>query len=93
MKQIKEWKELDFENIDFLQDADNVYRTSDYIVKQKIGASLSEDTMITRLLSVDTYYLRNERRDAEYNVVFRDRGKDINGKRIRSSMFTRKYVD
>ena len=31
--------------------------------------------------------------DAEYNIIFGERGKQINGKRIRSAMFTRKYVD
>ena len=81
------------EEVDFLQKADNVYRTSDYIVKQKICTTLDEDTLITHLISDDTYYARTQKRDAEYNVIFRERGKEIDGKRIKSSMFTRKYID
>ena len=93
MKQIKEMKDLDLANIDFLQKADNIYRTSDFIVKQKVSTSFNEETMITHLVSDDTYYARTEKRDVEYNIIFGERGKQINGKRIRSAMFTRKYVD
>ena len=93
MKKIKDLKDINFEQVDFLQKADNVYRTSDYIVKQKICTTLDEDTLITHLISDDTYYARTQKRDAEYNVIFRERGKEIDGKRIKSSMFTRKYID
>jgi hypothetical protein len=93
MKQIKERKDLDFTSIDFIQNADNVYRTKDFIVSQKIYTVFSEDTMINHLVSTDTYYVRTARRDTEYNVIFGVRGKQINGKRIASAMFTRKYVD
>ena len=93
MKKIKDLKDINFEQVDFLQKADNVYRTSDYIVKQKICTTLDEDTLITPLISDDTYYARTQKRDAEYNVIFRERGKEIDGKRIKSSMFTRKYID
>ena len=92
-KKIKDLKDINFEQVDFLQKADNVYRTSDYIVKQKICTTLDEDTLITHLISDDTYYARTQKRDAEYNVIFRERGKEIDGKRIKSSMFTRKYID
>ena len=64
-----------------------------YIVKQKICTTLDEDTLITHLISDDTYYARTQKRDAEYNVIFGERGKEIDGKRIKSSMFTRKYID
>ena len=76
-----------------MKNADNIYRTKDYIVKQKIITSFSETTMITRLVSEDVYYLRTAQRDAEYNFIFADRKREINGKRIRTSMFTRKYID
>ena len=93
MKNIKNWNDLNLSKIDFLKDADNIYRTKDYIVKQKIISSFSEITMITRLIGEDVYYLRTARRDEEYNIIFADRKKQINGKRIRTSMFTRKYID
>ena len=93
MKNIKNWNDLNLSKIDFLKDADNIYRTKDYIVKQKIISSFSEITMITRLISEDVYYLRTARRDEEYNIIFADRKKQINGKRIRTSMFARKYID
>ena len=79
--------------MEFIHEAHNVYRTSEFIVKQKLINSFNEKTMITRLVSEDTYYVRTEKRDAEYEILFADRGKEINGKRIHSSMYTRKYVD
>ena len=63
MKKIKDLKDINFEQVDFLQKADNVYRTSDYIVKQKMevvdeatGASLialPDDDFLPYFLSVD----------------------------------------
>ncbi|MBQ5926624.1 MAG: hypothetical protein IIX01_01715, partial [Clostridia bacterium] len=49
--------------------------------KQKICTTLDEDTLITHLISDDTYYARTQKRDAEYNVIFGERGKEIDGKR------------
>ena len=93
MKQIKDWKDLDLVNIDFLQNADNVYRTRTYIVKQEIHTTFDEEKLMSFIVSEDTYYVRTQNRDAEYNAIFRDRGRKINGKRIKSAMFTRKYID
>ena len=93
MKQIKTLQDINLDKVDFIKHADNVYRTREYIVKQQIHTSFNEETLINHLISEDTYYLRTKRRDAEYNVIFKDRGKKIAGKRMKSAMYTRKYID
>lgn len=76
---------------EFLKDASNVYRTRYYIVKQEIGlmSSVTNDNV---LISNDTFYLRTPKRDAEYERIFRYKT-HLNGKRLPSSTYTRKYVD
>ena len=76
---------------DFLYDANNVYRTRDYIVKQVIGVRTSdeEDNII---MSFDTYYRRTKKRDKIYEHVFAGK-KHIDGKRLPSTMYSRKYID
>ena len=93
MEQHKKAKNIDTVTIDFVNNADNVYRTREYIVKQQISTSVNKNSLITHLISQDTYYLRTPKRDVEYNIIFKVRGKNIDGKRIRSTMYTRKYVD
>jgi len=93
MEQHKEAKNIDTVTIDFVNNADNVYRTREYIVKQQISTSVNKNSLITHLISEDTYYLRTPKRNVEYNIIFKVRGKNIDGKRIRSTMYTRKYVD
>lgn len=78
-------------DMDFIDGADNVYRTDDYIVKQQIFY-LDSDVGTTMVFSDDTYYLRTPQRDAEYEFAFQGRS-DINGKRLKSASYTRKYVD
>ena len=93
MEQHKKAKNIDTVTIDVVNNADNVYRTREYIVKQQISTSVNKNSLITHLISEDTYYLRTPKRDVEYNIIFKVRGKNIDGKRIRSTMYTRKYVD
>ncbi len=76
---------------DFLMEADNVYRTEKYIVKQCISVQL-ELLEANAIVSNDIFYKRTKRRDAEYEQTFYDR-KFIDGKRLPSTMYTRKYVD
>ena len=76
---------------DFMVDAMNVYRTRDYIVKQVIGISYSDVENIA-VISNDTFYRRTKKRDREYERIFWER-KQINGKRIPSTMYARTYVD
>ena len=76
---------------DFVVDAMNVYRTRDFIVKQVIGIKYSDVENIA-VISNDTFYRRTKKRDREYERIFWER-KQINGKRIPSTMYARTYVD
>ena len=67
------------------------YRTRHYIVFQEIGLCDDEE-MGTFLFSVDRYYRRTKRRDADYERRFRKR-KDVDGKRIPVWTYIREYVD
>jgi hypothetical protein len=76
---------------EFLIDADNVYRTKYFIIKQVLvlDRTCDEDNNIT---SYDTFYKRTKQRDKEYELVFADKN-HIDGKRLPSTMCSRKYVD
>ena len=50
---------------DFLYEANNVYRTKNYIVKQIIGVRCSEQENNV-MFSFDTYYRRTAKRDRIY---------------------------
>lgn len=76
---------------DFVMDADNVYRTSNYIVKQSLKVQLNNEEA-NAIISCDVFYRRTKRRDSEYEQVFYDR-KQLDGKRLPSTMYARKYVD
>lgn len=78
-------------DMEFLDGADNVYRTENFIVKQQISF-LESDIGTSMVLSDDTYYLRTAQRDAEYEFAFQSKA-NINGKRLKSASYTRKYVD
>lgn len=75
---------------DFLYEANNVYRTKHFIVKQIIGVRISEqeDNVV---FSFDTYYLRTKKRDRIYEKAFADK-KHIDGKRLPTTMYARKYI-
>lgn len=76
---------------DFLENAHNIYRTSGFIVKQYLSTEITENGNII-MLSEDTYYARTDKRDAEFESIFGFRD-NVDGKRIRSTMFTRVYVE
>ena len=76
---------------DFMVDAMNVYRTRDYIVKQVLGVKYS-DVENNMVLSHDTFYHRTKKRDREYERIFWER-KNLDGKRIPSTMYARTYID
>jgi hypothetical protein len=76
---------------DFMIDATNVYRTKNYIVKQHLYINCDNDGRDI-LSSNDTFYLRNKKVDKLYEMIFSDR-KCINGKRIHSTSYQRKYID
>ena len=76
---------------DFLIDADNVYRTNSYLVKQVIQI-IENDIEDNGIVSHDTYYRRTTARDLAYNMAFMDKTK-INGKRLPSTQYTRRYIE
>ncbi len=78
------------EEVDFMEDADNVYRTECYIVKQMIRLS-TEASGDTAIVSVDVYYARTKRRDSCFEAIFSKRTY-LDGRRMPSTMYTRKYV-
>ena len=76
---------------DFLVNATNVYRTNGYIVRQELLLHDDEEQG-THLFSRDTSFQCTPKRDREYEEVFADRH-ELNGRRIKATMYVRKYVD
>lgn len=76
---------------DFLYDANNVYRTKNFIVKQVIGVRLS-DELNNVVFSFDTYYRRTKKRDKIYEKTFTER-KNKDGKRLPTTMYARTYIE
>lgn len=76
---------------EFMQDATNVYRTKNYIVKQNFGIH-SSNVENNVAFSRDTFYLRTKKRDAQYELIFNTR-KNIDGKRLPTTMYSREYID
>lgn len=76
---------------EFVEDATNVYRTKNFIVKQCIGIQC-DDKENNVIFSHDTFYKRTRSRDKYYESVYRDR-KNINGKRLPTTMFARSFID
>lgn len=75
----------------FIEDAINVYRTDLFIVVQNIGIRY-DDSENNVMFSFDTFYSRNQSRDKQYEHIFRNR-KYIDGKRIKTTMHARTYVN
>lgn len=71
--------------------ANNVYRTKNYIVAQTLTYKESE-VFDNVMLSHDTYFKRTRKRDEQYFFYFFDKD-NLDGKRIPSTSYTRKYVD
>lgn len=92
MKHNRTWRDLHIEEIEFIKNANNVYRTKKHIVAQRISPVVKKKEMITLLCSEDRYYLRTEKRDAEYDLYFESRGASLEGKRIQTALYTRKYI-
>lgn len=80
---------MSFENL--LLEATNVYRTRYFIVIQAIDVN-DNGVESAELCSRDTYFSRTKKRDADYERVFRER-KQMDGKRLPTTMFSRKYID
>ena len=76
---------------EFMINADNVYRTNEFIVRQSIIVQ-ADKIENTAIISYDTYYRRTRVRDFEYEVIFAER-QDIEGKRLPSNMYVRRYKE
>lgn len=74
----------------FCKGATNVYRTKYYIVKQVLGVKC-ENIEDNAVFSHDVYYTRTLKRDIEYTLFFKDR-RNIDGKRLPTTMYARRYV-
>lgn len=85
--------EFKLSEIDFIQDAGNFYRTKDFIVAQKLDFIYDCKTLILHCCSHDVFYKRTPLRDAQYLYLFSDRKARINGKRVKSTYYIRKYVN
>ena len=75
---------------DFVENATNVYRTSEFIVLQIMEFRNHSERGVA-FVSHDTYYLRTPERDAEYELMFFMRD-HIDGRRLPSTMYNRKYI-
>lgn len=79
-------------NLDkMLEGATNIYRTKKYIVKQCMGMEY-HDELYNVFCSQDTFIKRNKTRDKEYEKLFNIK-QDLNGRRIHSSMYSRRYLN
>lgn len=77
--------------VDELELANNAYRTKNYIVTQRILFRQTEADG-SMIMSMEVFYKRNQERDTIYEKVFENRVK-VDGKRLRSTMYTRSYVE
>ena len=76
---------------EFLENADNVYSTMNFIVAQKLVYIVNE-IGVNVLLSVDRYYKRTAQRDKEYSKLY-PTNEMIRGARIHSELYTRLYIE
>ena len=76
--------------LDELELASNAYRTKKFIVTQRIMFRQTESDG-SMILSVETFYARNDERDAIYEKVFQNRI-NIDGRRLHTTMSTRSYI-
>lgn len=83
--------ELILDEIDFLDNANNIYETDCYIVRQEISVEIING--ITVIYSRDTFYSRTSRREAQLEFLQSIRPTLVNGKRVPATMTTRTYVD
>ncbi len=73
-----------------MENADNVYRTKNYIVFQVIEIGCTDDYDAI-FISYDTYIERTPDIDALYETILSGK-KNIDGKRLPVAMYTRKYI-
>lgn len=77
---------------ELLKEHTNIYRTKDYIVKQRISLCEVADGN-SFMISDDTFYLRTPERDSLFEKIFASKRRNINGKRMKTAIYTRQYVE
>lgn len=75
---------------DFMKNANNVYRTKLYIIKQDVFIADDLDGN-THIHSDDVYYLRNKKLDKQFESYYSDRI-ILNGKRVHTNTNTKRYM-
>ena len=76
-------------NMDFLQGADNIYRTPEFSVSQRIALVVTKKgDAYTK--SEDHYYVRTGQRNADYDFACQLR-ENPEGKRIKTTVYVRHY--
>lgn len=78
-------------NIDFYENATNVYRTKHYIVRQ-IMTYENHSRLDNIVISQDTFYKRTKLRDKQYEKLFADKV-NLNGRRMKTASYSREYVN
>ena len=78
-------------NNEMFENATNVYRTKNYIVKQCMKMEFNKE-LENCFCSHDTFILRTRTRAKEYEKIFADK-QNIDGRRIHSTMYSRAYID
>ena len=77
--------------LDKIENATNTYRTKYFIITQELEI-VSDVCANNEVISHDTYFKRSKWRDKQYEYNFKTR-KNINGKRLQSTMQSKIYVD
>lgn len=77
---------------ELLRNSTNIYRTEQYIVKQQISVSNVIDGN-TVMISDDIFYIRTPIRDRMFEKLFESTRINLNGKRIKTALQTRQYVE
>ncbi|MBQ8749065.1 MAG: hypothetical protein IJZ29_01150 [Clostridia bacterium] len=77
---------------ELLRNSTNIYRTEQYIVKQQISVSNVIDGN-TVMISDDIFYVRTPIRDRMFEKLFESTRRNLNGKRIKTALQTRQYVE
>ena len=75
---------------DFMKNANNVYRTKYYIIKQVLSINTDMSGSST-IHNDDFYYLRTKHLDKLFELYFGNR-LVINGKRLHSTTHAKKYM-
>ena len=76
---------------EYLKGATNVYRTAKFIVRQVLVVQHDSEES-GNIISYDDYYRRTPARDKQYEFLFSER-RHVNGKRLPSNAYTRRYID